>query len=129
MQDAIDNYGKPEIFNTDQGSQFTSNAFINIWGENNLNDVKISMDGRGRATDNAFIERLWRSVKQENIYRNKYEDGILLWLGISNYFNYYNTERQHQSLNYKTPKSVYQNEKQNLLPLNSEPENTISLCL
>ncbi|TSA50245.1 MAG: IS3 family transposase [Sphingobacteriales bacterium] len=79
LQEAIDNYGAPEIFNTDQGSQFTSPYFINIWKENKKDEVQIIMDGRGRATDNAFIERLWRSVKQEDIYRKDYEDGASLW--------------------------------------------------
>ena len=107
LQEAIHKHGQPEIFNTDQGSQFTSPYFINIWQENNLPEVKISMDGRGRATDNAFIERLWRSVKQENIYRNKYADGASLYTGLNDYFTYYNTERMHQSLKYQTPKSIY----------------------
>jgi putative transposase len=120
LQEAIDNYGTPEIFNTDQGSQFTSPAFISIWDKHP--EVKISMDGKGRATDNAFIERLWRSVKQENIYANEYEDGASLWTGLHDYFTFYNNERIHQSLNYKTPNEIY-NTKQSL-PLTFE--NTIN---
>jgi putative transposase len=112
LQEAIDNYGKPEVFNTDQGSQFTSPQFISIWEENNLQEVKISMDGRGRATDNAFIERLWRSVKQENVYRNNYKDGMGIWLGLVEYFDFYNSERLHQSLDYQTPEKIYFNKQQ-----------------
>lgn len=107
LQDAIDQYGSPEIFNSDQGSQFTSERFINIWQENNLKDVQISMDGRGRATDNAFIERVWRSVKQEKIYQNTFEDGTALWMALVEYFNFYNHDRLHQSLSYKTPAEAY----------------------
>jgi putative transposase len=115
LQEAIDNYGTPEVFNTDQGSQFTSEKFTNIWKENNQEQVKISMDGRGRATDNAFIERLWRNVKQEKIYRNTYKDGTELYLALVEYFNFYNQDRGHQSLDYKTPEEVYQSKDMNIL--------------
>jgi len=107
LQEAIDQYGSPEIFNSDQGSQFTSERFINVWTENNLENVQISMDGRGRATDNAFIERVWRSVKQEKIYPTPFEDGTALWMALVEYFNFYNHDRPHQSLSYKTPAEVY----------------------
>jgi putative transposase len=108
LQQAINNYGCPEIFNTDQGCQFTSAQFSQIWEENNLPHVQISMDGKGRATDNAFIERLWRSVKQEKVYRNSYNNGTTLWTDLLEYFTNYNDNRPHQSLNYKTPSEIYQ---------------------
>jgi len=107
LQEAIDNYGSPEIFNSDQGSQFTSERFTGIWKENKLDQVQISMDGRGRATDNAFIERVWRSVKQEKIYTNRFENGTELWMALVEYFNFYNHDRPHQSLNYKMPAEIY----------------------
>ena len=104
LKEAIKNHGTPEIFNTDQGSQFTSEIFINTLIDN---DIKISMDGRGRALDNIFIERLWRSVKYENIYLNVYENGLSLWDGLEKYFQFYNHQRLHQSLDYHTPKERY----------------------
>ena len=104
LQEAIKNHGVPEIFNTDQGSQFTSEVFINtLIG----NGIEISMDGKGRALDNIFIERLWRSVKYENVYLNVYENGLSLWKGLDQYFQFYNHERLHQSLDYHTPKQKY----------------------
>lgn len=106
LKSAIEKHGKPEIFNTDQGSQFTSDVFIN---ELKKNDIKISMDGKGRALDNIFIERLWRSVKYEEVYLNVYENGLSLWKGLDNYFRFYNNQRVHQSLDYKTPQYVYEN--------------------
>lgn len=96
--------GKPEIFNTDQGSQFTSEAFTDILNRNN---IKISMDGKGRAIDNIFIERLWRSVKYEYLYLNRPETCKELYKGLNQYFLFYNQERLHQSLDYKTPESIY----------------------
>ena len=104
LKEAIKNHGTPEIFNTDQGTQFTSEIFINTLIDNG---IKISMDGRGRALDNIFIERLWRSVKYENIYLNVYENGLLLWEGLEKYFQFYNHQRLHQSLDYHTPKERY----------------------
>ena len=98
------NYGKPDIFNTDQGSQFTSHEFTNRLL---LDEIKISMDGKGRAFDNIFIERLWRSVKYENVYPNSYDTCHDARKGISSYFEFYNNERLHQSLDYETPVSVY----------------------
>ena len=105
LKTAIEKHGKPDIFNTDQGSQFTSDIFIN---ELKKNEIKISMDGKGRALDNIFVERLWRSVKYENIYLNVYENGLTLWKGLDEYFTFYNNERLHQSLDYQTPKQRYE---------------------
>jgi putative transposase len=104
LKEAIGKHGVPEIFNTDQGSQFTSEVFINTLLDN---DIKISMDGKGRALDNIFIERLWRTLKYENIYRHSYETVKELMESLRIYFNYYNRKRIHQSLNYNTPASVY----------------------
>lgn len=96
--------GRPEIFNTDQGSQFTCKAFLSVF--EGLN-VAMSMDGRGRALDNVFVERLWRSVKYEDLYLKEYADGWALLEGLRRYFHFYNHERPHQALNYQTPASVY----------------------
>jgi len=104
LEEAIKKYGKPEIFNTDQGSQFTSDVFINILKDN---DILISMDGKGRALDNIFIERLWRTVKYEDIYLKAYKNGLDLYEGLSQYFEFYNEVRFHQSLDYKTPSEIY----------------------
>ena len=95
---------KPEIFNTDQGSQFTSNAFTGILKER---EIAISMDGRGRAMDNIFVERLWRSVKYEEVYLHDYQNTPQAIVGLGKYFSFYNGERLHQSLDYKTPEAVY----------------------
>ena len=105
FEDAIRVYGTPEIFNSDQGSQFTSDVFTGILIEN---DIKISMDGRGRALDNIFTERLWRTVKYEDVYLKQYDCVQRLLLGLTDYFVFYNEERLHQSLSYKTPSMVYQ---------------------
>jgi len=96
--------GQPEIFNTDQGSQFTAQAFTERLA---AADIRISMDGRGRALDNIFIERFWRTVKYEDIYLKDYETGLDLHSGLHDYFNFYNSERPHQSLAYRTPHEVY----------------------
>lgn len=104
VEEAISIHGKPDIFNTDQGSQFTSDVFTELIKSA---EIRISMDGKGRAIDNIFIERLWRSVKYENIYLHSYEDGVSLYEGLNEYFRFYNTERLHQSLNYKTPAVLY----------------------
>ncbi len=96
--------GKPDIFNNDQGSQFTSRAFTSVLSEAS---VEISWDGKGRAFDNIFIERLWRSVKYEEVYLKGYENGNEAWDGIGQYFEYYNTKRPHQSLGYKKPYEVH----------------------
>jgi len=95
---------KPEIFNTDQGSQFTSWAFTGILKEH---EIAISMDGRGRALDNIFVERLWRSVKYEEVYLHDYGTVPEAIKGLRKYFEFYNRERLHQSLDYKTPEAVY----------------------
>jgi putative transposase len=97
-------WGRPEIFNTDQGVQFTSQAFI---GPLQKAAVAISMDGRGRALDNVFVERLWRTVKYENIYIHDYADGKECHAGLKAYFAFYCRERFHQSLDYHTPWAVY----------------------
>lgn len=104
LEEALLCYGKPDIFNTDQGSQFTSAAFTGLLKDKG---ILISMDGRGRALDNIFVERLWRSVKHENIYPMLYETMTELKLGLTAYFSFYNSERFHQSLGYKTPDAVY----------------------
>lgn len=103
LKEALEN-GKPDIFNTDQGCQFTSDAFIKVLKDNN---IKISMDGKGRALDNVFVERLWRSVKYENVYLKGYETIAEAKVGLREYFEFYNNVRIHQSLGYKTPKEVH----------------------
>lgn len=108
--------GKPEIFNTDQGSQFTANAFVSELEEAG---VRVSMDGRGRAFDNIFVERLWRTVKYEDIYIKDYATVPDLYNGLRAYFQLYNYERPHQSLDYQTPAEVYFGGRQEFsLPLN-----------
>ena len=104
LQEALLTYGKPELFNSDQGSQFTSEAFTGVLKENG---VTISMDGRGRAYDNIFVERLWRRVKHEDVHLNGYATMGELMLGLAKYFAFYNQERQHQSLGNQTPQEVY----------------------
>jgi len=103
LERALDR-GPPEIFNTDQGSQFTSEDFT---GRLQKADIRISMDGRGRVTDNIFIERLWRSVKYEDVYLRDYADGTEARQGLERYFRFYNTERRHQSLGNRTPIEVH----------------------
>jgi putative transposase len=105
LERALRAYGKPEIFNTDQGSQFTSQAFTGVLKEQS---IAISMDGRGRALDNIFVERLWRSVKYEEVYLHDYEGVPQAIKGLGSYFKFYNHERLHQSLDYQTPAVVYQ---------------------
>jgi putative transposase len=104
LNEAICEYGKPLIFNTDQGSQYTSKEFTDILKNNN---IQISMDSKGRALDNVYIERLWRSLKYENIFLNEYGSMRELKKGIEKYFNFYNSERFHQSLDYCTPDDIY----------------------
>ena len=104
LEQALSNHGTPEIFNTDQGSQFTSEAFTQVLLKKG---IAISMDGRGRALDNIFVERLWRSVKHEDVYLKGYATLPDLLLGLTEYFAFYNTERKHQSLGYDTPDEVY----------------------
>jgi len=104
LKQALQTYGTPEIFNTDQGCQFTSAAFTDVL---RAHGIAISMDGRGRALDNIFVERLWRSVKHEDVYLKGYATLPELLLGLTEYFVFYNTERMHQSLDYRTPDEVY----------------------
>ena len=106
LERAIRLYGTPEIFNTDQGSQFTSEAFTGVLKEHG---IRISMDGKGRWMDNVFIERLWRSVKYEEVYLNEYQSVEDLRHRLGLYFQYYNNERTHQSLSNLTPAEVYAN--------------------
>ena len=96
--------GRPEIFNTDQGSQFTGETFTGLLESQ---DIRISMDGKGSYNDNLFIERLWRSVKYEEVYLKAYQDGREARISLSNYFRFYNTERPHQTLGYRTPAEVF----------------------
>jgi putative transposase len=105
LEEALER-GKPEIFNTDQGVQFTSNSFINIL---EANQIRISMDGKGRALDNIFVERLWRTVKYEEVYCKAYESFEEAKSNLSTYFKFYNTKRLHQSLGYKTPGEIFLN--------------------
>jgi putative transposase len=98
--------GTPEIFNTDQGSQFTSDAFTRVL----LNkQIALSMDGRGRALDNVFVERLWWTLKYEDVYPKAYSDGHSLYRGLDDYFSYYNCERKHSALDKQTPAEVFMN--------------------
>jgi putative transposase len=100
--------GRPEVFNTDQGVQFTSQAWT---GRVESAGVAVSMDGRGRCLDNVFVERLWRSVKYEDIYLHGYEGVPKLRTGLGSYFPFYNEERPHQSLEYRTPGEVYRGQR------------------
>ncbi len=107
LREALEKFGKPEIFNTDQGSQFTAVEFVEILlGE----EIRISMDGRGRALDNVWSERIWRTVKYEDIYIKDYRDGLELHNGLSKYFQFYNHERPHSSLGYNSPMNIYKKE-------------------
>ena len=110
MREAIANHGAPEISNSDQGSQFTDHEFTGLLEEYH---VRISMDGRGRCMDNIFTERLWRSVKYEEVYLKSYRDIEEARIGLANYFQLYNNERPHQSLEYMTPYEVYYGETTN----------------
>jgi len=104
IEQAIAHHGVPQIINSDQGSQFTSDIYIQCLEKHH---IAISMDGKGRAIDNVFIERLWRSVKYEYVYLHVCDDGIQLWRGLSDYFRFYNHKRLHQSLGYRTPCEAY----------------------
>ena len=107
LQEALAQYEAPEIFNTDQGCQFTSAAFTDVL---KVAGVTISMDGKGRWIDNVFVERLWRSLKYEEVYLKAYESVAEARAGIGAYFRFYNAERRHQSLNRRTPDQVYAGE-------------------
>lgn len=104
LQQAVMKHGKPQIINTDQGSQFTSDVFTQ-WIIKN--EIKLSMDGKGRALDNIWIERLWRSVKYEDVYLKNYCTVPELEVGLKKYFTFYNQKRIHETLNYKTPEKLY----------------------
>jgi len=104
LQDALSRYGTPEIFNTDQGSQFTSEEFTGVLSDAG---VRISMDGKGRWMDNVFIERLWRSLKYECVYLREFETGLNAKREIARWLDYYNTDRPHSSLDDKTPMEAY----------------------
>jgi putative transposase len=107
LKEALARYGRPEIFNTDQGSQFTSDDFTGILKRH---EVTISMDGKGRCMDNIFVERLWRSLKYEEVYLNAYATVAEAKSGIGAWLDFYNKERQHQSLGYRTPRQIYEHD-------------------
>ncbi len=104
LEEAIETHGVPEIFNTAQGSQFTSEDFTGVLKRH---DIRISMDGKGRWVDNVFVERLWRSVKYEEVYLRAYDSIAEARASLGRYFAFYNTERRHQSLDRRTPDSLY----------------------
>jgi putative transposase len=104
LEEALRRHGRPEIFNSDQGAQFTSDVFTGVLKREG---ITISMDGRGRAFDNIFVERLWRNVKYEDVYLKGYASMGELRIGLGEYFTFYNGERPHQSLAFKTPDAVY----------------------
>ena len=104
LQEAIEHHGCPEIFNTDQGSQFTSDEFTQVLKDNG---IRISMNGKGRWVDNVFVERLWRSVKYEEVYLKAYDDVAEAKRSVGDYFDFYYSVRRHQSLDKMTPDAVY----------------------
>jgi putative transposase len=104
LEEALSSFGKPEIFNTDQGAQFTAEAFTSVL---HGHDVKISMDGKGRYIDNIFVERLWRSVKYEEVYLHAYESVSEARTALGRYFDFYNRDRPHQALGYQTPEAFH----------------------
>ncbi len=104
LNEALLHFGQPEIFNTDQGAQFTATAFVSVLLGRG---IKISMDGKGRCIDNVFVERLWRSLKYEEVYLKDYDDLVQARAGIQSYFEFYNSRRQHQALGHQTPASFY----------------------
>ena len=105
LEKALARRGEPEIFNTDQGSQFTSDDFTGVLSRH---EVTISMDGKGRCMDNIFIERLWRSLKYEEVYLHAYSSVAEAKAGIGTWLRFYNEERQHKSLGYRTPRQIYE---------------------
>jgi putative transposase len=104
LHEALARYGRPEIFNTDQGCQFTSEDFTDVLLER---EIKISMDGKGRWLDNIFVERLWRSLKYEEVYLYAYDTVLAARAGIARYFDFFNDERPHEALGYQTPARFY----------------------
>jgi putative transposase len=128
--------GVPKIFNTDQGAQFTSEAFTGLLKQHG---IKVSLDGKGRYTDNLFIERLWRSLKYEEVYLKAYPGGKEARAGIGEYFDFYNLERPHQALSYRTPAEVFRNGKEAANPVDlvesrkpsrlAEPTETVGPAL
>ena len=104
LEEALQRFGTPEIFNTDQGAQFTSEAFTGVLKDHG---IQISMDGKGRWVDNVFVERLWRSVKYEDLYLRAYETPTELRAGLTRYFQFHNTRRRHSALDRRTPDAVY----------------------
>lgn len=104
LHEALSRFGAPEIFNTDQGAQFTADSFTRVLRDRG---IKISMDGKGRCLDNVFVERLWRSLKYEEVYLNPYDSLVEARAGIGRYFAFFNHERPHQALGYQTPSSFY----------------------
>jgi putative transposase len=104
LQEALANFGAPEIFNTDQGAQFTSTEFISVL---KAHDIRISMDGKGRWRDNVFVERLWRSIKYEEVYLHAYDTVTAAREGIGRYITFFNTRRPHTALDRRTPDAVY----------------------
>ena len=106
LEEALRHHGPPGIFNTDQGAQFTDKDFVAVLKSH---EVHISMDGKGRCSDNVFVERLWRSLKYEEVYLNAYEDERGAWTGIGRWLRFYNLQRPHQALGYRTPMNVYRN--------------------
>jgi putative transposase len=104
LHEALIRFDKPEIFNTDQGAQFTAEAFTSVLRRA---DIRISMDGKGRCLDNVFVERLWRSLKYEEVYLHAYRDLVEARAGIARYIEFYNFERPHQALGYQTPNGFY----------------------
>ena len=117
LEEALENFGAPKIFNTDQGAQFTSEAFTGVL---RAHGIAISMDGKGRCIDNIFVERLWRSLKYEEVYLHAYDDMRAATAGISKYFAFYNHERPHRSLGYQTPAEFYDM----MLQRDAAPEST-----
>jgi putative transposase len=104
LNEALDRFGRPQIFNTDQGAQFTSHEFTSTLKSNG---IAISMDGRGRCQDNIFIERLWWTIKYQYLYLHSFDTGAELRTGLKQWIEYYNSERSHQSLDSRTPDEVY----------------------
>lgn len=105
IQSAVKKHGKPQIINSDQGSQFTSDEYVKAIKD--MKDVRISMDGKGRAIDNVWVERFFRTLKHEHVYLNPNKDGSELYRSVESFVNYYNNRRKHSSLEYQTPASVY----------------------